>query len=63
MIDALEGWTFTGPKGEQTIRAEDHAMLQPMFQAALTEDAGELVPELVATLDPEDVAPPVAEGQ
>ena len=33
MIAALEGWTFDGPKGEMTVRAEDHAMLQPMFQA------------------------------
>ena len=35
MITALEGWSFTGPKGQQTIRASDHAMLQPMFQVKL----------------------------
>ena len=32
MVAALEGWQFEGPKGDMEIRAEDHAMLQPMFQ-------------------------------
>lgn len=63
MISALEGWTFDAPKGEQTIRAEDHAMLQPMFQLQLTEQDGGFVPELVETYDPETVAPPVASGE
>ena len=36
MITALEGWSFDGVKGKMTIRAEDHALLQPMFQAKLT---------------------------
>jgi branched-chain amino acid transport system substrate-binding protein len=62
MIDALEGWTFDGAKGEITIREEDHAMLQPMFQARLEEQGGEMVPVLVETLDPEATAPPVAAG-
>lgn len=35
MIAALEGWSFTGPKGQQEIRASDHAMLQPMFLVQL----------------------------
>ena len=35
MISALENWTFDAPKGQQRIRAEDHAMLQPMFVAKL----------------------------
>jgi branched-chain amino acid transport system substrate-binding protein len=39
MVRALEGWSFTGPKGQQTIRASDHAMLQPMFQVQLRERA------------------------
>ena len=38
MISSLEGWSFTGPKGQQTIRASDHAMLQPMFQVKLTRE-------------------------
>ncbi len=60
MIEALEGWTFDGVKGELTIRKEDHALLQPMFQARLEEQGGELVPVLVDTLRPDDTAPPVA---
>ena len=59
MISALEGWTFEGVKGELTIRAEDHALLQPMFQARLEQQGGELVPVLVETLDGEATAPPV----
>ena len=35
MISALEGWNFVGPKGQQSIRAADHAMIQPMFQVKL----------------------------
>jgi len=40
MISSLEGWSFTGPKGQQMIRASDHAMLQPMFQVKLAEKNG-----------------------
>ncbi|MDX1657477.1 MAG: substrate-binding domain-containing protein [Nitriliruptorales bacterium] len=58
MISALEGWTFDAPKGQQTVRAEDHAMLQPMFQASLEQQDGEVVATPVDTLDPETVAPP-----
>ncbi|MDN5851956.1 MAG: substrate-binding domain-containing protein [Actinomycetia bacterium] len=59
MIPALEGWTFPAPKGEQTIRAEDHAMLQPMFQAKLVGEGATVQPQLTATLPPDKVAPPV----
>lgn len=58
MIGALEDWTFDAPKGTQTIRAADHAMLQPMFTANLVEEGGEYSAELVETLDPEATAPP-----
>ncbi|MBW3659304.1 MAG: substrate-binding domain-containing protein [Actinobacteria bacterium] len=58
MIEALEGWTFDAPKGSQTIRAEDHAMLQPMFQASLSGEGGEITAEPVNTVDAEAVAPP-----
>lgn len=62
MIEALEGWTFTGPKGEYHIRTEDHALLQPMFQARLVEqEDGSLEPELIETLTGELLSPPVAE--
>ena len=54
MIAALEGWTFEGPKGNQTIRPADHAMLQPMFIAKLSGAE----PQLLRTLDPNAVAPP-----
>ena len=59
MVKALEGWSFDGVKGKLTIRKEDHALLQPMFQARLEEKNGQLVPVLVKTLDPEQTAPPV----
>jgi branched-chain amino acid transport system substrate-binding protein len=60
MIEALEGWTFDSVKGEVTVRAEDHALIQPMFQVKLVDQDGEWVPELVETADAEAVAPPVA---
>ena len=60
MIDALEGWTFESVKGEITVREEDHAMIQPMYQAKLVQDGGSWVPELVETIDAETVEPPVA---
>ncbi|CAM3373406.1 substrate-binding domain-containing protein [Stackebrandtia soli] len=60
MAKALEGWTFTSPKGESTVRASDHALLQPMFQARLVEKDGALVPELVTALTSDDVTPPEA---
>lgn len=60
MVAALEGWSFTGPKGETTVRAEDHALLQPMFQARLTAQGDDYLPELVQVLPPDQVAPPVA---
>lgn len=60
MIAALEGWTFDSVKGEITVRADDHAMIQPMYQARLVQDGADWVPELVDTVDAESVAPPVA---
>ncbi|MDI1465907.1 substrate-binding domain-containing protein [Catellatospora sp. KI3] len=56
MITALEGWSFDGIKGANTIRKEDHALLQPMFQVKLV--GGQ--PQLVKALNPDEVAPPVA---
>lgn len=60
MIEALEGWQFDAPKGTQTIRASDHAMLQPMFTATLEGEGEDRTPVLLDTLDPEAVAPPEA---
>jgi branched-chain amino acid transport system substrate-binding protein len=61
MIAALEGWAFDGVKGKLTVRKEDHALLQPMFQGKFTGGAAELKPGLVKALDPADAAPPVAQ--
>ena len=59
MISALEGWNFVGPKGQQSIRASDHAMIQPMFQVKLVKQAnGKWKPNLVQTIKGQFVAPP-----
>jgi len=57
MITALEGFEFEGPKGHNTVRAEDHALLQDMYQAKLVDQGGSFVPELVSTVPAADVAP------
>jgi branched-chain amino acid transport system substrate-binding protein len=63
MIKALDGWTFQAPKGMQTIRASDHAMLQPMYQATLTEKSpADFTPVLVKTLTPGETAPAATSG-
>lgn len=59
MIAALEGWSFTGPKGQQTVRESDHAMLQPMFQVKLTQKNGKYVPVVLKSLRARYTAPPV----
>jgi len=61
MISALDGWTFLAPKGMQTIRASDHAMLQPMFQVKLTENSPTVfTPTVLATLSASQTAPPAS---
>jgi branched-chain amino acid transport system substrate-binding protein len=60
MIKALEGFTFDGPKGSMTVRADDHALIQEMYQVKLVADGGAFVPELVDTVSADDVAPGVA---
>ena len=59
MIGALEGWTFGAPKGTQTIRAADHAMVQPMFVAKLEGSGASLEPHLIRTVPFQAVSPPV----
>ncbi|MBM7504332.1 substrate-binding domain-containing protein [Agromyces aurantiacus] len=61
MIAALEGWSFESVKGEVTVRAEDHALIQPMYQVKLVEGDAGWEPELVEEVDAETVAPPVVE--
>jgi branched-chain amino acid transport system substrate-binding protein len=58
MISALEGWSFTGPKGQQTIRASDHAMLQPMFQVKLVQNGDKFTTTVVKSLRAKYTAPP-----
>ncbi|WP_292697646.1 ABC transporter substrate-binding protein, partial [Microbacterium sp. 69-10] len=57
MIKALEGFTFQGPKGENTVRAKDHALIQDMYQAKLVASGGSFTPELVDTVPAAQVAP------
>lgn len=59
-ISALEGWSFDSVKGKLTVRAEDHALIQPMFQAKLVQQGPDWKPELIKEIDAETVAPPVA---
>ena len=59
MIAALEGWNFVGPKGQQSIRSSDHAMIQPMFQVKLVKAAnGKWQPKVVSRIKGQFVAPP-----
>jgi branched-chain amino acid transport system substrate-binding protein len=60
MIGALEGWTFDGVKGTMTIRADDHALLQPMYQVQLTGTAPNYQVQVTKTVTPQECAPPVA---
>lgn len=60
MIKGLAGWTFNAPKGVQTIRTSDHAMLQPMFQVQLAKTvSGTYQPVTLSTLTAKQTAPPV----
>ena len=59
MISALEGWRFTGPKGPEYIRPQDHALLQPMFQVKLKQVGNRWVPVVLKRISPGNVVPPV----
>ncbi|MFI6758755.1 substrate-binding domain-containing protein [Micromonospora sp. NPDC050417] len=58
MVTALEGWSFDGVKGKNTVRAADHALLQPMFQAKLTGTGDQLKADLQKALTSDETAPP-----
>ncbi|MFC4035648.1 substrate-binding domain-containing protein [Streptomyces polygonati] len=58
MAKSLEGWTFQGPKGEEQIRAADHALLQPMFTAKLDGSGAAAEPEVITRLPKDVVTPP-----
>ncbi len=57
MIGALEGFSFDGPKGKNTVRSGDHALIQDMYQVKLVADGGGFVPELISTVPGDAVAP------
>ena len=61
MIDALEGFEFEGPKGTNTVRAGDHALIQDMYEVKLVADGDSFTPELVTTVPGDEVAPAEAE--
>jgi branched-chain amino acid transport system substrate-binding protein len=59
-ISALEGWQFQAPKGKQLIRAADHAMIQPMFQAQLVPGkGGHFVAKVTKIVGAGNVQPPL----
>ncbi len=62
LIKALEGMKFNGPKGEYTVRPEDHVLLQPMTLVKLTNttDPDYKFFDLVKLFKPEETAPPCA---
>jgi branched-chain amino acid transport system substrate-binding protein len=60
MIKGLENFKFTGPKGPERIRPEDHALLQPMFQVELDKGAnGRYDAKVLKTISPGNVQPPI----
>ncbi|MEW2381091.1 substrate-binding domain-containing protein [Micromonospora sp. NPDC047707] len=59
MVTALEGWSFEGVKGQLTIRKEDHALLQPMFQAKLSGSGQAFTATAQKSLTGDETAPPV----
>jgi branched-chain amino acid transport system substrate-binding protein len=60
MIEALEGFTFEGPKGETIIRASDHAIGTPMFLVKLSGSGDDLEATANTTLDAESMLAPEA---
>ncbi|WP_431942596.1 substrate-binding domain-containing protein [Micromonospora marina] len=61
MVKALEGWEFEGVKGTMKIRAEDHALLQPMYQAKLFGSGTTFTATVQKSLTGDESAPPVAQ--
>ncbi len=58
MVKALEGFSFDGPKGKETVRASDHALIQDMYQAKLVKKGDTWTPEVVKAVPGDTVAPP-----
>jgi branched-chain amino acid transport system substrate-binding protein len=61
MVSALEGWKFTGPKGANFVRPQDHALIQPMFQVALVKNKnGKYTDKVLKVIPPSTEQPPVS---
>jgi branched-chain amino acid transport system substrate-binding protein len=60
MVKALEGYQFDSVVGTVTIRPEDHALLQPLFQAKLSGAGANVTATLVKTVGAADTTPPVS---
>ncbi len=58
MVGALEGWKFDSVKGSYEITRNDHALLQPMYQAKLTAAGGEFTAELIEAVPADKVVTP-----
>jgi branched-chain amino acid transport system substrate-binding protein len=56
MLKGLAGWSFLAPKGAETIRASDHALLQPMYKVSLS---AKNVAKVTKFLTAKETAPPV----
>ncbi|MBU0490727.1 MAG: substrate-binding domain-containing protein [Chloroflexi bacterium] len=59
LIKVLEGMSWPAPKGTFTIRAADHACLQPMYTATVVMEGDKPVIKLVAEMSAEDCAPKI----
>jgi branched-chain amino acid transport system substrate-binding protein len=61
MIAGLENYKFTGPKGPQRVRPEDHALIQPMFKVELVKGKnGRYDAKVLGIVSPGNVQPPIA---
>lgn len=63
MVNALNGWSFQAPKGQETIRSGDHAMLQVEYVAHLAKNGGSYTAQLVKTVPAGQITPPKGYGQ
>jgi branched-chain amino acid transport system substrate-binding protein len=60
MISALEGYSFQAPKGQEQVRKDDHALLQPMFIVKLEGSGASIEPTVLKTVSLADATPPIA---
>jgi branched-chain amino acid transport system substrate-binding protein len=58
MISALNGYTFQGPWGAETVRAADHYLIRDGYLAKITIDNGNYVASNVKVISGSAIAPP-----